>query len=176
MQPTRRVHGSLAGLVLVLGWLGAPAALQAQVTSNQAQVQLVAERFPEAITVSVSPSIVNFTLSSFAASDGDAPITITTDFVLDPSRLSPQFTLYAYFADPNAALVNGTSSIPSSSVLGSFLGNPAFPRLHLSVLCGGSCESVDLRQAEVPCTYASMPRVDFPGPYTGTLFIQWQVL
>jgi len=101
--------GALA-LVPVLG----PASY-AQVNSNNATVTLTANMV-ESLSVSATPSAVNFTLAASGTSTGSAPVVITTTWTLAKSRTSVK--LYAYFASATALTDGASDNIPAANVTG----------------------------------------------------------
>jgi hypothetical protein len=110
--------GALA-LVFVL----APAS-HAQLNSNVATVNLNAI-LAETLTVSAGPATVNFTLVPSGVANGDAPVSITTTWALDPTRTD--VNLYAYFSTGNALTDGGTNNIPAANVGGSVNSGPSGP-------------------------------------------------
>ena len=179
MHATRSISRTLPGLLLILG--GAAPTLGAQLTSNQAQVTLSAQPFTEALTVSVSPAVVNFTLSKFGPSLGDAELVVTTDYVLESSGIiDRQLAVYLYFTDPDAALINGASAIPSSRVFAQYF--PLINRTPFSGPSGFNIQTTLNPDIVDPDVMAFPLRIDatgmslVPGTYQGTLFVQAQVL
>ena len=71
------------------------------------------------LTVTATPSNVNFALVSGGVAAGNTPISITTGCVLSLG-VPTQFSLYGYFASASAALSGGSpvTNIPTSAVLG----------------------------------------------------------
>lgn len=185
MSAIRNMPGRLAGLSLFLGGLMLPSTLPAQVTSNQAAVQLSAQPFSESLTLSVSPGIVNFTLSSNSATNGDNPLTVNTQYVLDPSRSQGAvLTVWFYFADPSAALLGGAGAlpIPADRVYGGQDPNAMVP-FTTSTPFGGSGMSISTSiSGSGTATLSELLRIDATGmsltqdEYHGTLFIQAQAL
>lgn len=107
-----------AATVLSMLLLGISVAASAQVNSNVSNITMSAS-LAESLTVSLSGSSVNFTLTSGSASNpGNTTISATTSWVLKPGRTAVK--LYAYFDSSTIALahtdVANTSDIPSSAV------------------------------------------------------------
>lgn len=72
----------------------------------------------QVLTVSASPSSVDFTLARNGTAGGNTSISITTSWTLLATPLS--VTLYAYLSSTTAALTDGAGdNIPSGNVLGS---------------------------------------------------------
>lgn len=159
----------------------------AQVNSNQAAVNLNAV-MNETVSVSAAPATVNFTpLNPNGVTNGDSPVTINTSWVLMPSR--GNLNVYAYFAS-TTALTNSASAtytIPVSSVLGTvdagsataFTGNSPFGTgTSLSIATVGiignnkNSSRSDTLALQIDTTGAGLPA----GTYTGTLFVQAQVI
>jgi hypothetical protein len=89
----------------------------AQLNSSAINITLNAPLL-ELITISASPTTVNFTLAGNGSATATSSITITTTWVLAIGRSN--LKLYAYFASSTAALTDGSShNIPSSAVTGS---------------------------------------------------------
>ena len=89
--------------------------------------------YGQTLTVSASPSAVNFTLPRNGAGSGDSLVTITTSWLVSLPPLT--ITLYAFTSGTTAALTDGAGhNIPTSRVLGSanggafsaFTGNSTF--------------------------------------------------
>lgn len=159
----------------------------AQLNSNQAAVNLNAV-MNEKLSVSAAPGTVNFTpLNPNGVTSGDSAVTIDTAWVLNPSR--GNLNVYAYFAS-TTALTNTsdpTYTIPVGSVQGqvnagsptAFTGNSPFaagsslPIATVNIIGNNknSSES-DTLSLTVDTTGAGLPA----GTYTGTLFIQAQVI
>jgi hypothetical protein len=159
----------------------------AQLNSNQAAVSLNAV-MNETISVSAAPATVNFTpLNPNGVTAGDSAVTINTGWVLNPSR--GNLNVYAYFASTTALTnsANATYTIPVSSVQGSvdggaataFTGNSPFatgsslPIASVNIIGNNrnSSES-DTLTLTVDTTGAGLPA----GTYTGTMFVQAQVI
>jgi hypothetical protein len=110
----RGVRTTVVFTFALLGWATVAGA---QVNSNSATVNLTAT-LPESLTVSASPTSVNFTLSSSGTSAGSSQISITTAWALLATRSS--LTLYAFCSSTTAALTDGSgNNIPSANLTGS---------------------------------------------------------
>jgi len=85
----------------------------AQLNSGAQTIALNAT-LTESLTLSLSASAVNFTLSAGSATNaGSTAITATTAWTLKPGRTA--VGVYAYFASAAAALTDGVDNIPSSA-------------------------------------------------------------
>ncbi|MBI1750197.1 MAG: hypothetical protein HYR59_05980 [Acidobacteria bacterium] len=169
--------------VLALALAMAPAS-QAQLNSNQATVALNAT-LAESLTVTAGPGTVSFTLAAAGVSNGNSAVSISTAWVLAPTRTSVK--LYAYFSSVNALSDGSGNNIPTSKVSGSvnagaygaFTGGAGpFGTESIQVFNQGisaanwnsnRSDSVALR---IDTTGLSLPA----GAYTGTLNIQAQAL
>jgi len=150
------------------------------------------------LTVSATPSSVNFTLTKGGVATASAPIVITTT-LYGVSALS-SLTLYGYFSTSSAALTDGRATpdnIPSSDVLGEVpTGTPtsytAFTQSDALGTAGASLQlfstssllglgcipstafcRTDSLSLEI--TLASLPQLP-AGTYTGTLILQAEAL
>jgi hypothetical protein len=163
---------------------------------TQAQVARVGPTRPspqvtigDTLTVTASPSAVNFALVSKGVALGSSPIVITTTWT--GISLLSSLNLYAYFSSSTAALSGGTPlvNIPTANVLGKdTTGIPtAFTpftqgtpiggaSLHLystvSILSLGG-NHVDNLSLEINLT--TLPQLP-AATYTGVLLIQAQAL
>lgn len=109
--------GTLGWAVAVLALASLPAAAAGQLTSSAATAGLAAALAEELNVTVTSGSTVNFTLNAGSTADGDVPVGIQTQWVLNPSRGA--VSLYAYFDVPSTALTDGAGNdIPSSAILG----------------------------------------------------------
>jgi hypothetical protein len=159
----------------------------AQLNSGAQTIALNAT-LSESLTLSLSANAVNFTLAAgSAANAGSTNITATTTWVLKPGRTA--VGVYAYFANPAAALTDGTDNIPSSAF---FISDNAGPSTALTSTVAFGPASAGLQLANVSITGAnkSASRTDnmafninlsggtlpqLPAAtYTGTLNIQAQ--
>ena len=107
-------------LLSALGLLAmaAPAAFGQTLNSNTATVSLTAI-LGESLTVAATPTGVTFALVSGGTAAANAPVAVTTAWILRGSRTS--VTLVGYFSSATAALTDGGSpavNIPTSEVLG----------------------------------------------------------
>ncbi len=144
------------------------------------------------LTVSATPSSVNFALVSGGVAAGSASVAITTSCVLSLG-LPTQFSLYGYFASASAALSGGSpvAYIPSSSVLGKVpTGSPtsftAFTQTGVFGAAGGSLllwtSTLDLcllssrtDNLSLEIDLSSVPQLP-AATYTGTLFLEAQAM
>jgi hypothetical protein len=102
-------------LFAVCVWI--PSGANAQLNSSGINVTLNASLL-ELVTISATPTTVNFTLVGSGTSTGNSAISITTTWVLAIGRSN--LKLYGYFSSSTAALSDGSGhNIPSSSVSGS---------------------------------------------------------
>lgn len=77
------------------------------------------------LSLSVAPSVVDFTLVAKGVAQGSLPVQITLSWSQNFCRFGCRVRTYAYFADPSAALSGvGTpkSNIPSAEVYGQVPG------------------------------------------------------
>jgi len=172
-------------LALLVELLACASALQAQLKSNVAAVNLNA-LLSSSLTVAAAPGLVNFALAPNGVASGSSTITITTAWNLPPS--AGNVTLYAFFNSAAAALASGAgNNIPSSRVRGSVNGGPFTPFTGSSPLAVGSSMTVfkdsvantqgnsnrdDLLNLQIDTTGLGLP----PGTYTGLLRIQAQAI
>jgi hypothetical protein len=175
--------GMLALLLIALGLF--PGRAAAQLKSNPAAVSLNAT-LNSSITITAAPGLVNFSLVRNGTSTGSSPISITTNWALP--LIFGNIAEYAYFANPTAALTDGTNdNIPSSSVAGSFNGGGYAPFTGTSPLAAGSSLTLfnqfffifftnpgartDTLNLQINTTGLNLPAAT----YTGVLHIQAQV-
>jgi hypothetical protein len=173
--------------VVALGLALATTMASAQLNSGAQTIALNAT-LSESLTLSLSANAVNFTLAAgSAANAGSTNITATTTWVLKPGRTA--VGVYAYFANPAAALTDGTDNVPSSAF---FISDNAGPSTALTSTVAFGPASAGLQLANVSITGAnkSASRTDnmafninlsggtlpqLPAAtYTGTLNIQAQ--
>lgn len=144
------------------------------------------------LSVSVSPSSVNFSLVSNGVATGSSAIQVTTTWNSTLCLLTCTVNLYGYFADPSAALSAGTvGNIPSSAVLGQApTGTPtAYTTFTQSNPLGGAGASLLLFSQSIFLLTGNSSRTDAlsleinlsqpqqpAGTYSGTLYIQAQTL
>lgn len=176
------------GLLLVAG----PFSFGQALNSNTATVSLSAT-LGESLTVSATPTAVTFALVSGGTAAGNAPVAITTSWVLNGNRTS--VTLVGYFASATAALSNAgppVVNIPSSEVLGQVTtGTPTtFTAFTQTAPLGPAGAGLTLFTQSISATNRAATRTDnlsleinlasqpqLPaGTYTGTLNLQAQAL
>ncbi len=90
----------------------------AQLNSGSSAVGLTAT-MAESLTLSTNINAVTFNLVQGGTTTGNAPVIITTTWLLQPSRANVEID--GYFSSPTAALTDGLTTpdyIPSSAVLG----------------------------------------------------------
>jgi hypothetical protein len=146
------------------------------------------------VSVSASPSTVNFALVAKGAATGNSPVNITTSYTAYLGS-SSTISLYGYFTSASAALTGQLSSanIPSSAVFGQMTtGLPttytAFTQTNpfggagaslelfswpVTILLTGSGSRTDALNLKIVLT--SLPQLP-ADTYTGTLIIQAQAL
>jgi hypothetical protein len=141
---------------------------------------------PESLTISASPSSVNFTLASSGTAVGSSQISITTAWALLATRSS--LTLYAFASSATAALTDGSGdNIPAANLTGSpnggsfsaFTGNSPFGTgtsltIFTQAITTGNLNSTrtDTLNLNINTTGLSLP----VGTYTGVLTIRAQAL
>jgi hypothetical protein len=178
-------RGIRATVALTLATIGWTAVAEAQVNSNSATVNLTAT-LPESLTISASPTNVNFTLASSGTAAGSAQISVTTAWALLATRSS--LTLYAFCASPTAALTDGSgNNIPAANLTGSpnggafssFTANSSFGTgtslaIFTQAITTGNLNSTrtDTLNLNINTTGLSLP----VGTYTGVLTIRAQAL
>ncbi len=117
------LHFSMRSFVpalVVFGMFIATLPARAQVTSLSTGVNLSAN-LATSLSVTASPSLVNFALLASGTSTGSAVITVNTSWTLRPNVGA--VTTYAYFTTTTAALSDGGGdTIPSANVSGSING------------------------------------------------------
>lgn len=181
----RRMNSVRALIALTLVAISGATVTEAQVNSNSATVNLTAT-LPESLTISASPTNVNFTLASSGASAGSSQISITTAWALLATRSS--LTLYAFCSSPTAALSNGSgNNIPAANLTGSpnggafssFTANGPFGTgtslaIFTQAITTGNLNSTrsDTLNLNIDTTGLSLP----VGTYTGVLTIRAQAL
>ena len=174
---------SLRKVLVALTLLVVPAAAYAQLNSNQAQVQLSAQTFPESLELQTGTTLVQFSISSHAVSDGDQPIIVTVNHVLHPSSGARPIDVYFYFSQPEALSSSG-GSIPVSNVLGSIGGQPYQPFTGVTPFTGSTGIGLSTSGTGTGGFQTDLHlRIDGIGlpliaglTYAGTLFIQAQAL
>jgi hypothetical protein len=177
--------GLRAAVVLTLATIGWAAFAEAQVNSNSSTVNLTAT-LPESLTISASPSSVNFTLASSGSAAASSQISITTAWALLATRSS--LTVYAFASSATAALTDGSGdNIPAANLTGSpnggsfssFTGNSSFGTgtsltMFTQAITSGNLNSTrtDTLNLSINTTGLSLP----VGTYTGVLTIRAQAL
>jgi hypothetical protein len=143
----------------------------------------------DTLTVTASPSVVNFTLHPSSVATGSAPVVITTTW--SGVSLLSSINLYGYFASATSAL-SGSSpviNIPSSCVLGQVTtGTPvSYTAFTGSGPFGGAGASLQLYaqssflslggsrtdNLNLEINIASLPQLP-AATYTGTLILEAQ--
>jgi hypothetical protein len=146
------------------------------------------------LSVSVTPSSVNFTLVSNGVAAGSGAIQVTTSWGSGICLFTCTVNLYGYFANSDAALSGGAPvvNIPSSAVLGQVpSGSPtAYTPFAQSGPLGGASASLLLFSQSIFLISGKSSRTDAlnleidlsaqpqlpAGTYSGTLYIQAQTL
>jgi len=101
-----RLQIGRVGAVLVLAFAALASRSEAQVLNSGASTITLQAVLNDSLTVSLSSSAVNFTLTpSSATNPGSLGITATTSWALKPSVGSVK--VYAFFASSTAALTDG---------------------------------------------------------------------
>ena len=164
----------------------------AQINSNAATVALNAI-LAESLSITASPSTVNFTLAPGSTAAGSAPVVVSSSWVLSATRGT--VNLYSWFATPSAALTDGASTpnnIPSSEVYASLPGGiptsmTAFSqsntlgaangglKLYTQTMSSSNRQSSRSDSVSLQINLAAQPQLP-AGTYTGTLNIQAQAL
>lgn len=137
------------------------------------------------LTVSASPSTVNFTLARNGTADGSGSISITTSWTLLTTPLS--ITLYAYLSSPAAALSDGAGdNIPSATVSGSsdgggyvaFSGNSPFSTgTSITVFTQTSQLNLNGSRNDTLSLRINTAGLNLPAAaYSGTLTLEAQIL
>jgi hypothetical protein len=177
--------GARAAVVFTLAAIGWASMADAQVNSNSATVNLTAT-LPESLTISASPSSVNFTLASSGTAAGSSQISITTAWALLATRSS--LTLYAFCSSATAALTDGSgNNIPAANLTGSpnggafssFTSNSSFGTgtslaIFTQAITTGNLNATrtDTLTLNINTTGLSLP----VGTYSGVLTIRAQAL
>lgn len=181
---------SLPRLGLIVGLLtsdrvGSGQVIRVGVQPTRAQQQLALNT----MTVTSSPSTVNFTLGSRQASTGSAPVSITTSWLLG---VASTVRLYGYFSSSAALSSTGGdgSVIPASSVLGQcptgsptsltpftqagpFSGSTSLLIFQQSAVASALVTRTD--QLSLTIDLSSLPQLP-AGSYSGTLILQAQAM
>ncbi len=179
-------------LVILAGCLACRTAI-GQVDSNTATVSLNAT-LAESLSVSVSPSTVNFSLIAGGTAVGSAPVAITTAWILSSTRAA--ITLDGSFGTSAAALTGSSLppvSIPSLAVYGlmstglpvtftAFTLNTALGTagaglpLFVQVLTSSNRNSSRTDNLTLEINLTTLPQLPAASNYTGSLFLQAQAL
>jgi hypothetical protein len=171
---------------VVLAMMLAASLASAQLNSGAQPITLNAT-LAESLSVNLSASTVNFTLTPGAAANaGSTNITATTTWVLKPGRTA--VGVYAYFASSAAALTDGAgNNIPSSAF--TIADNAGAPTaLTNTVVFGGANAGLQLATVAITGANKNSNRTDAmafninlstlpqlpASTYTGTLNIQAQ--
>ena len=163
-----------------------------QLNSSTASVTLTAT-LGETLTVAATPNAVNFALVAGGVATANAPVAITTSWVLSAGRANVE--LDAYFSSATAALAFAgppVSDIPTSAVLGQVTtGTPttytAFTQsaalgpagagltLFTQALTSSNRTSSRVDNLNLEINLSSLPQLP-AATYTGTLTLQAQAL
>ncbi len=178
--------------VLSLSLLTSGVSAYGQLNSGTQSVTLTAV-LSEILSISATPNNITFTLAQGGAATASAPVVITTNWLLLPTRAN--LVLDAFFASSSAALTDGASTpdnIPTSAVLGKVstgaptsytaftqtaaLG-PAGAGLTLLTLPLSSSNRSGSRSdsLSLEINLSALPQLP-AGTYTGTLTLQAQAL
>ena len=181
----RRLRKFVGSIVLGAVFYMAPPLAYAQFNSAVSNASLNAV-MPQSLTVSLDVATVNFTLANGAsANPGDSTITVTMDWVLNPSIGTVD--VYAYFDDSSVALTNGIDDIPAANVEGSvdtgpltaFTGSSPFGGVALMLdsitILGSNKNSSQNSTLDLNINLFSLPGIS-AGTYSGTMHIQAQAL
>jgi hypothetical protein len=192
MKNVSRILAIAIGVAVFASTSGFCAALN----SNASTVTLTAT-LPESLTIAATPSAVTFSLvAGSATNNGNAPVVITTNWVLNGSRAT--VTLTGWFSSAAQALAGTGGSpayIPTSEILGQVTtGSPTTMTAFTQATTGGALgvtgASLVLFQVPITGTNRNVSRTDnlnlqinlasqtqLPADvYTGTLNIQAQAL
>lgn len=136
---------------IALGLALATTMASAQALNSGAQTIALNATLAESLTLSLSGTAVNFTLAAGSPTNaGSTNITATTTWVLKPGRAA--VGVYAYFANPSAALTDGTNNIPSSAF---FISDNAGASTALTSTVAFGPASAGLQLANVAITGAN---------------------
>jgi len=132
-----RLQIGRVGAVLVLAFAALASRSEAQVLNSGASTITLQAVLNDSLSISLSSSAVNFTLTPGTASNpGSTGITATTAWALKPSVGSVK--VYAFFANSATALTDGAGhNIPSADFQISNNAGP-FTALTSTVLFGGA--------------------------------------
>jgi hypothetical protein len=180
----------LFGLAALLPHVGSAQAIHV----NRRQVSAHPDVPVNSLTVSVSPSFVNFALVAKGTATGSSAVNVTTTWAATLCIWTCEVNLYAYFANASQALSGGSpvAYIPSSEVLGEMpTGTPTtYTAFTQSNPLGGASASLLLFSQSVSIYTGNNSRTDAlsleinlgsqpqlpAGTYSGTLYIQAQTL
>ena len=177
-------------LTLLFVPLGASA--YGQILSGAQTVALNAV-LAETLSISASPSTVNFTLAQGSTATASAPVVILTNWLVLPTRAN--LVLDGFFSSSSAALTDGASTpdnIPTSAVLGKVsTGTPtAFTAFTQTAVLGPAGAGLSLFTVALTSANRASSRSDSlnlqinlsglpqlpAGTYTGTLTLLAQAL
>jgi hypothetical protein len=175
---------SLLRILVAFALMVVPAAANAQLSSNQAQVALSAHTFTESLSLSTTTAGVNFNISPVGMSDGDQPIDVQLNYQLSQGPNPRPIQLYFYFAQPQALGSSAGGSIPSLRVFGSVGGLPYVAFDQPTPFSGPTGLLVPTSGSGTGSIHTDLNlRIDGSGlplqagiNYTGTMFIQAQAL
>ncbi len=143
----------------------------------------------DSLTVTATPSVVNFNLVPYGVAMGSSPVTITASF--SGVSLLSTFSLYGFFTSATMAMSGGTpvSYIPASAILGKVpTGTPTtFTSFMSTGPFGGAAASLQLWSVSglvslggsrtdvlsLEINLSSLPQQP-AATYTGSLFLQAQ--
>ncbi len=160
-----------------------PDSANAQLNSSTFNVSLNAP-LVELITVSASPSTVNFNLVGNGTATGTSSVSITTTWVLSVGRSNVK--LFGYFSSATTALTDGSNhNIPSSAVSGSvnsgsftaFTANSPFATGSSLQVFSQSVSGVTLNTSRTDSLSLQIDTAGLNLPsatYTGTLILEAQ--
>lgn len=173
-------------LLMAAAWVGHA---RAQVLNSGASAITLQAVLNDSVSVSLSSSAVNFTLTPGSASNaGSMSVTATTSWLLKPSVGS--VTLYAFFSSSASALTDGSgNNIPSAAFQISDNAGP-MTALTNTVPFGGANAGMQLSSVRILGNNKSGSHTDVmnfninlstlpslpSGTYTGTLTIQAQAI
>ena len=176
---------------VLLSFLGALASITAaaQVLNSGAATIALNANLSESVSLTLSTSAVNFTLTAGSATNaGSTSVVATTTWTLKPSR--GNLNVYAFFSSSAAALTDGAgNNIPSSSFEISDNGG-AFTALTNTVPFGGANAGLQVATVRILGNNKQGTRTDSmnfninlsalpnlpAGAYAGTVTIQVQVI
>ena len=164
----------------------------AQLNSSAQTVTLNAT-LAEALTISATPSGINFNLVQGGIATASAPVAVSTSWLLKSTRAN--IAVFAWFTTPSAALSDGASTpnnIPSTEILGQVSsGTPtSYTAFTQSTALGTASGSLQLFTQALSASSRALTRTDnlnlqinltaqpqLPaGTYSGILNLQAQAL